>query len=292
MLKSERHHYWPRALSAFWADSEGQTSRLSHDGTILRGPPHNFGVIGNAHHVKLGEPWEHTIETMFQNADSNIKYVVEYLLSLRPKVRTSKPSTGKMSGADIPVQQRAQLGECIASLIVRSPAFRNIMKLTADSGRDGLPYANATDANNLIASNIAIEYRQISRSLQSGGKILIMYAETSEFIFGEGFLHNLGGGGISANSKFLVPLTPDMAVAFTSPLVYFTQPVAVKTFLSASDVRKCNEIAQVYSKDYVYFRAKRPALTPQFQARQFLEYTYHQHEWFDDLLRAVAGFRG
>lgn len=291
MLKSERHHYWPKALSAFWADSEGQTSRLSHDGTILRGPPHNFGVIGNAHHVKIGEPWEHTIETMFQNADSNIKYVVEYLLSLKPDGGASKRSSGKMAGVNMPVEQRAQLGECIASLIVRSPAFRNLMRLTADSGRGGLPYGSATEAYSLIASNIANEYRRISRALQSGGKILIMYSESSEFIFGEGFLHNLGGGGISANAKFLVPLTPNMAVAFTSPLVYFTPPDAVITFLSASDVRKCNEIVQVYSKDYVYFREKRPALIPQFAVRQFLECTYHQHPWLDELLGIVASFR-
>jgi hypothetical protein len=288
-LKSERHHYWPKALSAFWADSEGQTSRISCDGTVLRIPPHNFGVIGNAHHVKLGDPWEHTIETAFQSADSNIKPVVEYLLSQKPKAGFSKRQLEKrMSGFDMPKDKRAQLGECIASLIVRSPAFRNLMRLTADSGRDGLAYDSATDANNLIASNIGIEYRRISRSLKTGGKMVIMYSEASEFIYGDGFLHNLGGG---AGSKFFVPLTPDMAVAFTSPLVYFSPPDGAAILLSKGEIRQCNEIMQVYSKDYIYFRQECPTLTPQFRSRHFLQYDYHQHPWLDEVLYVASRTR-
>ena len=277
----------------FWADIEGQASRLSYDGAVLRTPPQNLGAIGNAHHVKLGEPWEHTIEPMFHHADDVMKYLVEYLLAQKP---TAKPASKhslieRMSPLELPDLEREQIGECVASLIVRSPAFRNVMRLTADSGRDGLPYDSNTDANNLIASNIAIEFRQIVRSLRTGGKMVLMFSDSSEFIFGEGFLHNLGGGAVGANSKFFVPMTPDLALGYIHPLAYRTHPNAVTVVLTSKEVVRCNEITQVYSKDYVYFRQQRPVLTPQFQSRQFLEYQYHQHPWLDELLKTAANFQ-
>jgi hypothetical protein len=53
-IKSERYHWWPECVSDYWKDDEGQAHWIWPDGTIKCMPPKNLGVIGNGHHIKLG----------------------------------------------------------------------------------------------------------------------------------------------------------------------------------------------------------------------------------------------
>ena len=294
-LKPELHHHWPKGLSKFWCDDEGQVNRLSSNGQLLRCPPKNFGALTDGHRIRFedsdgGSIWDSTIEPMFNNADSNLPHGVTYLLGLESKTGSDGlPLVGRLLGGSLDRNLRANLGESIASLIVRSPAFRNQMKINVDDLRQGIPYRDFNDERNLIVANLNQEFSGISKSLKSGGKLVVLFSDTNEFIFGEGFLHNLHGA-VSSGQKFLVPLTPTMALAFTRPIRYMTHPEIVTLRLHANEVDICNEITQVYSKDYVYFRDQMPKLIPNFTDGSFQVFEYHRHEWLDNLLHFAANY--
>jgi len=88
-----------------------------------------------------------------------------------------------------------------------------------------------------------------------------------------------------------VPLTPSMSVGFLAPSSYWTNPNNVTIRLSQAEVRICNEISQIYTKDFIYYRSQRPKVIPEFQCREFLQFPYHQHKWLDALFASVAKFR-
>ena len=290
-IKRAGHHYWPENLSLHWADSEGQTTRLSWDGEETRSPPKNFGVLGDGHRVKVDGPWDGTIEPIFQDADSYLPGVVRHLSLLEAKTTSdTAPLNKRLLAQPLPSDIRAQLGECLASLLARSPAFRNQMKVTADYYRDGLPYRDKTDEKNLIVLNINQHYRKMVNSLKSGGKIVVFFSDTAEFIFGEGFLHNIDGM-FGSGGKCLVPLTPSMSIGFFAPSSYWTDPNNATIRLSQAEVGVCNEISQIYTKDFIYYRSQRPKVIPAFQRREYLHFQYHEHKWLDTLFAAVANFR-
>ncbi len=41
--KTEVHHWWPEAVSNFWADAEGQVNRIEANGDLVRSLPKSFG---------------------------------------------------------------------------------------------------------------------------------------------------------------------------------------------------------------------------------------------------------
>jgi hypothetical protein len=64
-LKTELHHWWPRTLAEHWAASDGMVSVIRPNGNVHRAPPGAFGAITNAHHIKIGGPWDSTFEPIF-----------------------------------------------------------------------------------------------------------------------------------------------------------------------------------------------------------------------------------
>lgn len=164
------------------------------------------------------------------------------------------------------------------------------MKITADHYRDGSPYRDKQDEKNLIVLNINQHYSQMVNTLKSGGKMVVFFSDTSEFVFSEGFLNNIQGM-FGSGGKCFVPLTPSMGVGFSAPGSYWTNPNNVTIRLSQAEVECCNEISQIYTRDFVYYRSQRPKIIPAFQRREFLHFEYHQHKWLDALFTAVAKFR-
>jgi len=67
-LKTELHHWWPQTLADHWAAGDGMVSVIRPNGTVHRAPPGAFGAITNAHHMKMGGPWDSTFEPIFQRA--------------------------------------------------------------------------------------------------------------------------------------------------------------------------------------------------------------------------------
>jgi hypothetical protein len=290
-LSSSVDHYWPESISDFWKDSEGQVNRHSWNGELTRSPPKNFGGLKKGHQIRLDGLWDTTIEPQFNKADSNVPRVIKQLLSLDSKDRVeSRPLQERLLGYTLTDDMRAILGEILASLIVRSPAFRNHKAITANFYRQGLPHRDSNGERNLIVANMNQDYQRIVQSLRTGGKIVVLFCDTTEFIFGDGFLNNISADSFS-NQKLLIPMTPNMCVALSRPISYYSKPNTITVRLATEEVDMCNEITQIYTKDYVYYRNVRPKIVPEFSKRSFLELEYHRHPWLDNLLDEICRFR-
>lgn len=294
-LKTELHHWWPKSLSQFWANNDGFITKLSSDGSEVRSQPKRFGAIKNAHHVKMGDPsglWDSTFETKFNKADNQFPDLIEWLYELDfgpllPKSTFQK----RFKTQEISKQERRRLAECLASLITRSPCSRNNVKITVEYYRQTLPKKDRETDKSLIAANMFHVYEAFVHRISMGGKFAVLIADGSEFIFGEGFLHNFP---IPADTFFdprcVIPLTPNVAVLFTSPLQYRTKPELVTMQLTEKEVRMINGWVQIYSKDNVFYRNENPEILANFAEREFQQLRFHSNQWLDQLIDQLANF--
>lgn len=289
-LKSELHHWWPKGLSRFWADDDGRVTRLSWDGEELRLEPAKFGAIRNGHRIRLQGPWDTTVEPLFDDADGNLPRFVDLLHGLPvPALKPASSYIERAVGVAMSEPDRAILGEILASLIIRCPAHRDQLHRTTEyfHGRTGdavLPHDDA-----LIAGNIHQHFRQVVDSLKRGGKIVLLRTETSEFVMGEGYLSTLRGTSTQISYHCLLPLTPTMAVLAFSPQRYRPDPAVSVMPLTDAEVDIVNEITQIYSRDYLFFRRRRPEITEHFAAHRFLRLQYEKHGWVEDVMASIAG---
>ncbi|MBH5398882.1 hypothetical protein HZZ13_13935 [Bradyrhizobium sp. CNPSo 4010] len=280
-----------RGLSGLWKDREGKVTRLSWDRTTLSAPPKQFGAITNGHHIKLNGPWAGSIEPLFDDADS-------VLPSLAAKLEGLSYVAGKYDAAidkritahEITPDDRKLIGEGLASLLVRCPAHRHQSHLTTErfAGRTGDKIQKHDDT--LIALNINQYYRQIVQSLERGGKIVLLRSGEREFVMGEGYLNTLAGYTVELWYQCLVPLTPSMAVLAFAPCRYWTNPPICTIGLNHAEVDLINEVTQVYSRDYIFYRNEAPKLIDAFTTREFRNVQYHRFDWLDAVMQAVAAY--
>ena len=260
----------------------------------MRSPPSNFGAITNAHHVKISKtatPWDSTFEPVFGEADSTFPFVIEWLLGLEA---TTLASDNEFKERLLPQfatdESLAELTNCLVSLIVRSPAFRNMIRLTIEHYRQDpdAPAYMVPDA--LIATNMQHCQRMFSKHIAGRGKIVALYSDTREFIFGDGFLHNFSSSAAPPSApRCLVPLTPTICVLYVRPMAHASFPRMMTMRLSPTEVEALNDIVQIYSRDLIFFRSQQPRILPEFSKRAFLQCDYHQHPWLDPFIDAVAG---
>jgi Protein of unknown function (DUF4238) len=290
-LKSELHHWWPRGLSRLWEDDRGKVMRLSWDGSERRTPPKQFGAITNAHHINVGGPWSTSIEPMFGDADSALPGLATKLESLSYIERERHVAFDRrIMPHELDPQDRKLLGEALASLLVRCPAHRNILHLTAESvwGRTGDQVRKHDDT--LIAANIHQHYQNVVSSLARGGKIVLLRSGTGEFIMGEGYLSTLVGLTVEIQYHCLVPLTPTLAVLAFAPLRYRTDPPICTIGLMREEVDIVNNVTQIYSRDYIFYRNEAPKLIDAFRAREFRIFQYHRFPWLEAVMQTVAAY--
>lgn len=151
--------------------------------------------------------------------------------------------------------------------------------------------SQAWKPDTLIALNINQHYRQIVQSLERGGKIVLLRSGEHEFIMGEGYLNTLAGYTVELQHRCLVPLTPTLAVlAFASSRYWAADSPICTIGLTAAELNIINEVTQIYSRDYVFFRNEAPKLIDAFTAREFRIVQYHRFEWLDRMMQAVAGY--
>lgn len=294
-LKSALHHWWPRSLSALWADTDGCVTQLSWDGTKTRSKPANFGAIKNAHHIKFSEvdPWNTSFEQAFADADGQFADLAEWLLDLnavdRPK---ALQLADRFTGHALPERRRAQLAITLASLIARSPRSRNNIKLTVEHYRKAFGMADYAAEKKIIAGNMNGCLEVFARSLRMGGKFVVFVSDEREFICGDGFLHNFPPNADPPFNPFcIIPLLPTLTMLYVRPRQSWKDPEVVTLRLTGDEVGVFNTIVQIYSCDAVFYRSQEPALLDCFRSRQFLQIEYHQHPWIEQLVASVATFR-
>lgn len=290
-LKTERHHWWPESVSQFWTDSEGNARQLSWDGREICSPPKNFGSITNAHHIKFAEDsvWNSSFENIFGKADSQFPKIIRWIENLEPPYKDDTELSNRFVPQQIPENALIELSECLASLIIRSPVSRNKIKLTVEQYRIGLKEPKA--GKTLIALNMRHTYDTIVRTMQNGGKFAFLFSNPSEFIFGDGLLHNFSTGVIAHfNSRCVVPFTPNIAIVYIRPTSYRPEPRLVSIRLNSEEVRFFNNTTQIYSKDFVFYRHQKPPTLDDFSCRQFREFQYHKHPFLDWLSENIAAY--
>ncbi|MER9869274.1 DUF4238 domain-containing protein [Mesorhizobium sp. M0136] len=293
-MKSAQHHWWPEGVSQFWADSDGMTTQLRPDGSALRNSPNKFGSIGNAHHIKLGEPWDHSIEPIFDAADSQFPHLIKRLLAFESKVTLANTQIHDRFLLLDPFskEETHNLAMCLSSLIVRAPRFRTEIGRTVEE-LGPIRYENGLPARHyLIPLNIGPSHLGVTKSMEGHGIFIIMYSDEQEFIYGDGFLHNFCAFGDSsyAFGRCIVPITPTMSVVyFTANGSYRSGVRTVR--LSRDEVDFFNGVVQIYSKDYIFYRSIKPRVIKSFTDQKFYVYHYHQHEWLEYFLAGAVEAR-
>lgn len=290
-LKSERHHWWPQCVSEHWNDNGGSVHWVQPSGEVVRAPAKRFGVIGNAHHFKPGgegdhDPWNFTFEPEFNRADGEFPAIIEWLQGLDCKhvpLREAQPEGFKAHPADD--KRLATLVECIVSLVVRSPKFRETGVSQAEHFRGPL---EERERNNLITLNIMHCQRRLVESIGTRGKFAVLFTHEREFHYGDGFYHNLSSQTQDGfNARILVPITPNIAVFYCCPNRYMTEPRLVTLMLTDDEVTTLNQTIQIYAKDFLFFRAEKPDPLEVYKIGEHR--IYGDRDPFDDWVQSLSG---
>lgn len=266
-LKSERHHWWPETVSEFWKNSQGGVHWLRPDGSEKVLPAKQLGVIGNGHHIKFSSNpneetvWDESFEGHFDTADSNFKYVIEWLEALPRKKREGRLEE-RFDPFPAPDNKIALLAECLVSLAVRSPMTREAAVSLAERLRGRL---ETRERNRIIGLNMRNMHKAAVKDIGVRGKFLAIYSPDREFIFGDGFFHNITTVNLTIAPRILAPLTPHISMLYARPTMYSTEP-RFMTFVATRDETKfLNDMVQVYAKDAIYYSTERPEILDAFR---------------------------
>ncbi|QNO25494.1 hypothetical protein EEB18_011810 [Sphingopyxis sp. OPL5] len=292
-IKSAGHHWWPECVSEHWADDDGGVTWLLPDNSVRKSVPKNFGLIGNGHTIKIGEnpsevtPWDTSFEAEFQVADDNFPSVIDWLYRLDrcypPFSDAAEERIVHVSAAD---KQFEMLIECIVSLAVRSPKHRETAVALAEEFRGPLPEWNR---NSLIGVNMRNSQRNAVRSIRSSGKAMVIFSPDREFVFGDGFFHNILAPVEHLHGpKILVPLTPWMAVLFAKPSSYRLDPRLVTLVATPSEVDALNYAVQVYARNAIFYRSERPTVTDVFALGKHMVFASPRNS-VDELIHKIPG---
>jgi hypothetical protein len=291
-LKSERHHWWPKCVSVHWAGEDGKTGWLKPDGSSVRIPPDRLGVIGNGHHIKLGRhdedtAWDQSFERVFDKADNAFPELIRWLEGLeRRTVRGVKELRQRYIPQPCTDAELARMSECAVSLAIRGPMNREASVAIADDLRGPLPTA---ERNALIGLNMRNSQRLVADNLGSRGKFVAVYSQGREFVFGDGFFHNVKNvQNPPMSPKLFVPITPHISVLVCRPSRYLVEPRLTTLVLDDREVDICNKTVQVYVKNAIFFRSEAPELTEEFRRGQHLVYA-HPGNPIDSLIYGIPG---
>ncbi|WP_082585077.1 DUF4238 domain-containing protein [Caulobacter sp. Root655] len=291
-LKSAGHHWWPEALSKSWADEAGMAHCVTCDGILIPSQPKSFGVVTNANRIVFdgGSPfWNSSFEHTFDRADSAFPSIISWLETLTSPVQASDaPMCERITPFIMENDQKDLLSECLASLISRSPNFRNRIRLTTEYYRGRFGLVDPAADKNLIAANVSRTQEVFSEAIRAGGKFAVLLSGESEFIYGDGFLHSFSTADRPHSPRCLIPLTPNIAILYTRPNRYRSYPQAFVVNLKPEEVASVNWTVQVYSKRFIFFREIYPVIDDAFRRGEHLEVEYHKHPWVEGLQEAIG----
>ncbi len=274
VIKGEKHHWWPKAISKFWESERGLVQRIDSSEKVVSSKGKEFGQISGGHNMLFERvsPWQSTIEHYFDDPDRNMSSIIEWLASLKSEV----DSEGTKEKQDLNQERESEnldiLRECIISLVVRAPKFRNSLNSSVESIRGKL---DKSESKRLIASNIHQKYKALIKSSKGVGKFALLFSDEYEFIYGDGVYSNITPVTEQLHDiKLVIPLTPDIAVVWSSPMVFQTYPRIMSIVANKEIVAMVNNSVQVYSKDYLFFREQKPDLIGDFKIGEHRVYSH------------------
>jgi hypothetical protein len=260
-LKSALHHWWPQCVSKRWLNDKGVIYHLFWDGRcISQVNPKNLGAIKNAHlikHATYPTDWDESFESIFGFSDQNFPKVIDWLSEFQ---ENSFIEDKEQENLDI-------LLECLLSLVVRSPRFRNQIKVNIEN------ITNQKTDEKLINMNQRNALNIFKNNLRGLGKFAVIYSKEHEFIFGDGFYNNFTSSAITPiEPRIIAPLTPNMCVFYSRPLSYRRYPRLIQLDLEKDDIAFINETTMTYSQNYLFYKSQQPVITENFSCNKFLEY--------------------
>ncbi len=285
-------------MSQHWKNEDGMVHWLLPDGAVKASFPENFGCIGNGHYIKVGNkpgettPWDENFEPIFHNADKDFPSVISWLQSLeRRNAKDAKTLTDRFIPQNITNKQIAPLVESIVSLAIRSPMQRETAVRTAEAVRGGerLP---EWERNSIIAMNMRDSHQRAVSQIGTRGKFSIFYSPEREFIFGDGFFHNVRSPvQYQLNSyKMLVPITPEISVLYACPSQYTTEPRLFTIVITPKEADTLNNMVQIYSRNSLFYRSEKPTIIPDYEGAEHME-CVDENNPVDTLISAIPGVR-
>jgi hypothetical protein len=292
LLKSQRHHWWPRCVSRHWAANDGTTGWLRPDGSEKRIRPDQLGVIGNGHHIKLGRTaeqstvWDASFEKEFDLADNRFPAIITWLERLERRAIAGQDLRSRFLPQEASDNELRTLTECVVSLAVRGPMNRQASVALAEQLRGPL---QGHERNALIGVNMQRAQKLIAESIGFRAKFAVLYSTGREFIYGDGFFHNVKAVvGPPFAPKILAPITPLMSVMVSRPMQFAVEPRLVTMVLSADEVDRCNHAVQVYSRDALFYRNDKPTFDEEFKCGEHRKYASPENP-IDTLFDALHG---
>jgi hypothetical protein len=288
----KRHHWWPEGVSGFWVNNTGGIHRLQPDGDVKSLTPRNIGVIGGGHWIKLGDkgeptPWDQSFESEFERADAMFPDVIRWLDSLdRRGPPFEIPRSRRMMTQPITDDQMGDVIECLVSLAVRSPMHRERAVSLAEDLRGPLP---ERERNSLIGLNMRDSMKRALGSLRGSGKVMVVYSPEREFIYGDGFFHNITPPcDIINNAKIVAPLTPWMTVIYARPSRFRTDPRLVTITATIAEAETMNRAVQIYARRQLFYRSEAPTITDAFRQEKHLIFRDDQNP-IDGMIYDIPG---
>ena len=275
VIRGEKHHWWPIAVSRYWENEKGQVNRLDVNESLISSSGKEFAKISDGHNVIFSESsvWNSTIEHYFDEPDTNFPKVIDWLQSLNQEEKNIiKIADDGIIWHDYTDEMLDMLRECLISLVVRSLKYRNSQVKYIESLRGELP---KKEAKQLITANINQKYKILVQNSKGMGKFAILFTYDKEFIFGDGCYSNIGPSSEHLiNLKMLIPLTPNMAVIWAIPMAYRTPPRLISKKITPSIVELINQATQIYSKDYLFYKSEKPKIIQDFKLNEHRIYNY------------------
>lgn len=217
--------------------------------------------------------WDHSFEDTFTLADTNFPHVIRWLQGLERRPVENAPNIkARLLPQPAPDDKIKPLVEGLVSLAVRSPMNREAAVALAERWNGAL---QKDYRNSIIGMNLRHVQRMVADNIGTRGKFAVLYSPGREFIFGDGFFHNILSPSTAPHSpEILVPLTPEIAVLYARPWQYSTDPKLVTIVLTDEEVRFINDTMQVYSRQYIFYRSQQPDITESFRLGRHQQYRY------------------
>ena len=273
-LKTERHHWWPQTISKHWGNSRGFINRVNTNGEITEVKPKSLAVIKNGHIIKLSDntekrsSFDQNFECFIDKADSNTNAIIKLLSEIRFN-QFQCDSESSISSNICSSEEHELLIEIIVSLAVRSPMYRDRCIAIAEKLRGEIP---ALEKDRLIAINMRDALKNITNHIKNEATIYLLISKEKEFIFGDGFYHDIPAVTIPSRSPTLVcPLTPHICVIIDAKQRKKDNSL-ISLAINEEEVTICNDIVQIYSKNEIFYREDKPILLEHFKDNIRKEY--------------------
>lgn len=283
--ESKNHHWWPKGLQSYWADSNGRVSWIEPNGSIKSERRHRgkIGQILHGHTLFLGGVWKTNFEENF-SIDAKVHNIISALSCMVPDGHEE----GALKHFKIEDRTNRDVTLFILSLLIRSPSQRNIYELYP-------ALANLPSNENVGKANMNQQYNTARRICETGTianrHFTLLHSVEPAFTYGDGCLDWLSAG-LTANridGRALINLTPHLCVYISTPTIMRSDRNCAAIRATRSMIDRANAIIQIYSKERLFFLGNPPELTVDFLRNEFLQHATFTDRLFEEL-DALTGY--